>query len=95
MLPYIWCVQRDFIVAWTRDLRVPEERCVKFMKCLEIEYLLSLPRNFKEYKQRTFSNEAHACHFLVLQRCYGTKVARGETQISYYHYKFHQIGGLA
>jgi hypothetical protein len=44
---------------------------MKLVKCLEIKYLLSLPRNFKEYKQRTF-NEAHACHFLVLQRCYDT-----------------------
>jgi hypothetical protein len=53
---------QEFILGWARGLGVSNEGCAKLICCLDIDYLLSLPRNFKNYRRGNFHGQAHAQH---------------------------------
>jgi hypothetical protein len=57
-----FAVGKEFIRAWARGLGASEEGSVKIVNCLDTEYLLSLPHNFKGYKKGNFSDQAHSRH---------------------------------
>jgi hypothetical protein len=55
-------VGRELIVAWARGLGVADVGCTLILQCLETEFLLSRPCNFKGYRSNCFPEEAQLRH---------------------------------